>query len=108
MKKQSDALLELFPALRIARESSWPSLRRDFIAAVTVALFAIPQSMAYALIAGAPPATGIWTGAIASILGAAFGSSEFVVNGPTNAISVLLAANAVLFASRGDPLQMIV
>jgi sulfate permease, SulP family len=108
MKKRTSAIVELFPALRIARESTSSSLRRDFIAAVTVALFTIPQSMAYAIIAGVPPATGIWTGAIASILGAAFGSSEFVVNGPTNAISVLLAANAGFFAARGDPLEMIV
>ena len=82
--------------------------RRDAIAALTVALFTIPQVMAYALIAGMPPAAGIWAAVAASILGAAFGSSEFLVNGPTNAMSVLLAANASRFAGHGDPVAMIV
>jgi SulP family sulfate permease len=82
--------------------------RRDAIAAVTVALFTIPQAMAYALIAGMPPAAGIWAAVVASILGSAFGSSEFLVNGPTNAMSVLLAANVGLFAAHGDPIGSIV
>ncbi|HTF33076.1 MAG TPA: SulP family inorganic anion transporter [Myxococcota bacterium] len=82
--------------------------RRDAVAALTVALFTIPQAMAYALIAGMPPAAGIWAAVVASILGAAFGSSEFLVNGPTNAMSVLLAANAGLFAAHGDPVASIV
>jgi SulP family sulfate permease len=64
--------------------------------------------MAYALIAGFPPAAGLATAVAASILGAAFGSSEFLVNGPTNAISVMLAANAALFAAQGDPVQAII
>jgi SulP family sulfate permease len=82
--------------------------RRDAVAALTVALFTIPQAMAYALIAGMPPASGIWAAVAASILGAAFGSSEFLINGPTNAMSVLLAANAALFAAGGDPVGMII
>jgi SulP family sulfate permease len=83
-------------------------LRPDFVAGLTVALFTIPQAMAYALIAGVPPAAGIATSVVASILGAAFGSSEFLINGPTNAISVMLAANAALFASQGNALDAIV
>ena len=82
--------------------------RRDGIAALTVALFTVPQAMAYALIAGMPPVAGIWSAVVASILGAAFGSSEFLVNGPTNAMSVLLAANASRFAAGGNPVAMIV
>ena len=66
---------------------------------MTIALFTVPQAMAYALIAGFPPAGGIATAVVASILGAAFGSSEFLINGPTNAISVMSAANAALFAA---------
>lgn len=84
------------------------TFRHDLLAGLTVALFTIPQAMAYALIAGFPPMAGIFTAVAASILGALFGSSEFLVNGPTNAISVMLAANVAVFASRGDPVQMIV
>ncbi len=84
------------------------TFRADFIAGITVALFTIPQAMAYALIAGFPPAVGILTAVVASIAGAVFGSSEFLVNGPTNAIAVMLAANAALFATHGDPVSTIV
>ena len=45
------------------------------------------------------------TAVAASILGAAFGSSEFLVNGPTNAIAVMLAAHIALSADLGDPVS---
>lgn len=98
----------LFPFLRTLREYRVANLRPDFIAGLTTALFTVPQAMAYALIAGFPPALGIATAAVASILGAAFGSSEFLINGPTNAISVMLAAYAGLFAAQQDPVKAIV
>ncbi len=83
-------------------------VRRDLIAGLTVALFTIPQAMAYALVAGFPPSAGIMTAVVASILGAAFGSSEFLVNGPTNAIAVMLAAHIALSADLGDPVSSII
>jgi len=82
--------------------------RRDFWAGLTVALFTIPQAMAYALIAGMPPSAGIATAVVASILGAVFGSSEFLINGPTNAISVMIASNVALLGGQGDPHRTIV
>ena len=98
----------LFPFVRTLRDYRASYLRRDLMAGLTTALFTIPQGMAYALIAGFPPAAGVTTSVVASILGAAFGSSEFLINGPTNAISVMLAGNAALFAANGDPVQAIV
>jgi SulP family sulfate permease len=98
----------VLPFLRTLRGYRGRELRPDLIAGLTVALFAIPQAMAYALIAGVPPAAGIATAVAASIFGAAFGSSEFLINGPTNAISVMLAANAALFAAQGDAVSAIV
>ncbi len=83
-------------------------MRPDLIAGLTVALFTIPQAMAYALIAGFPPASGLATAIAASILGAAFGSSEFLINGPTNAIAVMLAANAALFAAQGNAVSAVI
>jgi SulP family sulfate permease len=78
-----ESLLErLLPFVRTLREYQSGYIRRDLMAALTVALFTIPQGMAYALIAGFPPAAGITTSVVASILGAAFGSSEFLINGP--------------------------
>lgn len=96
------------PFPRLLRSYNAEKARQDTVAGLTVALFTIPQGMAYALIAGFPPLAGISTAVAASILGAVFGSSEFLVNGPTNAISVMLAANASLFAAQGDAVQAIV
>jgi SulP family sulfate permease len=98
----------LFPFVRTFRNYRADQLRPDLVAGLTVALFAIPQAMAYALIAGFTPTAGIMTAAVAAILGAAFGSSEFLINGPTNALSVMLAANVALFAGSGDPVKAVV
>ncbi len=101
----ADRLLPFLPTLRRYRASQ---LRPDLVAGLTTALFTVPQAMAYALIAGFPPSAGIATAVAASILGAAFGSSEFLINGPTNAICVMLAGNGALLAAHGDPLQAVV
>jgi len=98
----------ILPILPILRNYSVVKAQRDFVSALTVALFTIPQAMAYALIAGFPPAAGIATAIVASIFGAIFGSSEFLINGPTNAISAMLAANAAVLASHGDPKELVV
>jgi SulP family sulfate permease len=98
----------LLPLLRTLREYRREYARPDFIAGLTVALFAVPQAMAYALVAGFPPSAGLSTAVIAAILGAAFGSSEFLINGPTNAISVMLAAHAAVLGAHGDPVGSVV
>ncbi|MEP7123002.1 MAG: SulP family inorganic anion transporter [Byssovorax sp.] len=99
--KHESALVRVFPLARTLRGYRAAAARHDLVAGLTVALFTIPQAMAYAIIAGIPPAAGIFGAAVASILGAAFGSSEFLVNGPTNALSVMLAATAALM-TRSD------
>lgn len=101
------ALDRLFPFARALRAYHFDAFRLDLLAGLTVALFTIPQALAYALIFGYPPLAGIGTAVVASILGAVFGSSEFLVNGPTNAISVMLLASAPAFAAIGDPLVVI-
>jgi SulP family sulfate permease len=65
-------------------------LRRDVIAGLTVATVAVPQAMAYALIAGIPPTYGLYTAIVMTALGSLFGSSRFLMNGPTNAISLVV------------------
>ncbi len=102
------SLERVLPFVRTIRGYRASYFRRDFVAGLTTALFTVPQGMAYALIAGFPPAAGIATSVVASILGAAFGSSEFLINGPTNAISVMIAANAALFAAHGDPVEAVI
>lgn len=74
--------------------SSWrPVLprpdRRDLVAGVNVALVLVPQSLAYAVLAGMPPAVGLTVGAVATIAAAPFVSSPFLQTGPV-AITALL------------------
>lgn len=63
---------------------------RDLIAAISIALVLIPQSLAYAVIAGFPPAAGLMVGIVATIAAAPFVSSPFLQTGPV-AITALLA-----------------
>src|SRR6516162_10156339 len=82
-------------------------LRRDLIAGVTVATVAVPQAMAYALIAGIPPTYGLYTAIVMTALASLFGSSSHLMNGPTNAISlVVFGAVAGLSTSPDDPERM--
>jgi SulP family sulfate permease len=69
---------------------SWTYLRRDVVAGLTVATVAVPQAMAYALIAGLPPQYGLYTAIVLTALASIFGSSRFLINGPTNAISLVV------------------
>ena len=65
-------------------------LRRDLVAGLTVAAIAVPQAMAYALIAGAPPHCGLYSAIVVTALASVFGSSSHLINGPTNAISLVV------------------
>jgi SulP family sulfate permease len=81
----------------------WSDLRRDGIAGLTVAAVAVPQAMAYAQIAGIEPRYGLYTAIVMTALGSLFGSSSHLINGPTNAISlVVLSAVAGLAGVNGD------
>lgn len=62
----------------------------DFKAGLNVALLAIPQGMAYALVAGLPIHYGLLGSAIAALMGGLFGGGRFITLGPTNATAVLL------------------
>lgn len=79
------------------------NLRPDAVAGLTVAVVAIPQSIAYAAIAGLPPAYGLYTAAVASIVGALWGSSSYLSTGPTNASSLLVLAILLPLAPAGSP-----
>jgi sulfate permease, SulP family len=87
---------------------AWPrvtptSLRADLVAGITVALVAIPQSLAYAQLSGVPPIYGLYAAFIPSIVGALFGSSAILSTGPVAMTSLLTAASVgVLVAPATD------
>lgn len=66
------------------------ALRADLLASATVIFMAVPQGIAYAMIAGLPPAAGLYAAALPAIVGSLFRSSPYVVAGPTNALSLLV------------------
>lgn len=88
----------LFPILNTFKEYSATSLNPDCKAALNVALLAIPQGMAYALVSGLPIQYGLLGSAVAPIMGSVFSKSKFITLGPTNATAVLLFG---VFASIG-------
>jgi high affinity sulfate transporter 1 len=77
-------------------------LRRDIVAGVTLAAYAIPVSLAYASLAGLPPHYGIYCYLVAGIAYALFGTSRQLAVGPTSAISLLVGTTVAGMAG-GDP-----
>lgn len=86
------------------------TLGADLGAAATVAALAIPQGIAYALIAGLPPAMGLYAASVPAIAAGFLRSSRHVVAGPTNALSLLVGGSvAGISASEGaDPVAIAV
>lgn len=79
-----------FSFIKEAKEYSFTKFKADIIAALTVAIVALPQSMAYAIIAGVNPKYGLYAAIVPVILSSLFGSSKFLIAGPTNAISMVV------------------
>ena len=69
---------------------SWGKTRDDLVAGVTVAAISLPQAMAYALIAGVDPRFGLYSAIVVTLVASIFGSSSHLINGPTNAISLVV------------------
>jgi SulP family sulfate permease len=80
----------------------WTGLRRDVLAGLTVATVAVPQAMAYALIAGIDPIYGLYTAIVMTALASLFGSSSHLINGPTNAISLVVFSAVAAAADRPE------
>ena len=68
------------------------TLKADAIAGLTVALVLVPQSMAYAQLAGLPAYVGLYTSFLPVIIAAIFGSSRQLATGPVAIVSLMTAA----------------
>ncbi len=79
--------------------------RHDLVAGATVAAIAIPQAMAYALIAGVDPRFGLYSAIVVTIIASIFGSSSHLINGPTNAISLVVFSVLAPFDAAFDAYQ---
>jgi SulP family sulfate permease len=78
------------PALDSLRRYTLADGRADVVAGLSVAAVAVPQAMAYAMIAGLPVEYGLYTAIFMTAIGALLDSSRQLINGPTNAISIAL------------------
>ena len=78
------------------------SLRIDFIAGLTVALVLIPQSMAYAQLAGLPAYYGLYAAFLPPMVASLFGSSRQLATGPVAVVSLMTAASLEPLATAGS------
>src|SRR4030065_136592 len=78
------------------------TLRADLIAGLTVALVLIPQSMAYAQLAGLPAYFGLYAAFLPPMVAALFGSSRQLATGPVAVVSLLTGAALDPIAASGS------
>ncbi|MCL5270808.1 MAG: SulP family inorganic anion transporter [bacterium] len=91
------------PFLNWFEEYSLHQLKADFVAGLTVALVLIPQSMAYAQLAGLPVYYGLYAAFLPPIVGAMFGSSHQLATGPVAVVSLMTCAALQPLAAAGSP-----
>ena len=68
------------------------TLRSDLIAGITVAMILVPQSMAYAALAGLPVVYGLYASFLPVIVASLWGASRFLHTGPVAMLSLMSAA----------------
>ncbi|MGY8907150.1 MAG: SulP family inorganic anion transporter [Pseudomonadales bacterium] len=98
--------LKKLPALVWLKTYNKSALQADAMAAIIVTIMLIPQSLAYAMLAGLPPATGLYASILPLLAYALFGSSRTLAVGPVAIIS-LLSANAVGLAHINSGLNVL-
>jgi high affinity sulfate transporter 1 len=79
----------------------WQYLRHDALAALVVAAISVPESLGFAVIAGLPPVTGLYTALLAPIVFGLVASTRRLVVGADSATAALVASGALLVAQAG-------
>ena len=92
----------LFPFLKWFKQYGLETLRMDAISGLTVALVLIPQSMAYAQLAGLPAYYGLYASFLPPMVAALFGSSRQLATGPVAIVSLMTAASLGPLATAGS------
>lgn len=90
-----------FPVLDWGRDYDKSALSNDLMAAVIVTIMLIPQSLAYALLAGLPPEAGLYASIAPILLYAVFGTSRALAVGPVAVVSLMTAAALGNIADQG-------
>ncbi|MEW6185629.1 MAG: SulP family inorganic anion transporter [Thermodesulfobacteriota bacterium] len=93
---------KIFPFMEWFKNYNSMTLRADAIAGLTVALVLIPQSMAYAQLAGLPTYYGLYAAFLPPMVAALFGSSRQLATGPVAIVSMMTAASLAPLATVGS------
>ncbi|MFH2124227.1 MAG: SulP family inorganic anion transporter [Pseudomonadota bacterium] len=96
-------LTKIFPFLAWFQDYNGGKFKLDFVAGITVALVLIPQSMAYAQLAGLPAYYGLYAAFLPPMIAALFGSSRQLGTGPVAVVSLMSAASLEPLATAGSP-----
>jgi sulfate permease, SulP family len=96
----------LVPALAWLRTYDRSLLGSDLLAALIVTIMLIPQSLAYAMLAGLPPHVGLYASMLPLVGYALFGSSRTLAVGPVAVVSLMTAAAIGKVAAPGSPEQL--
>lgn len=96
------SLARWFPILDWGRRYNGATLTSDLLAAVIVTIMLIPQSLAYAMLAGLPPQVGLYASVAPLLAYAVFGTSRTLAVGPVAVISLMTAAAVSQVATPGS------
>ena len=96
-------LSKILPIFDWGRTYNQLTFTNDLVAAVIVTVMLIPQSLAYALLAGLPPEMGLYASILPIVLYAIFGTSRVLAVGPVAVVSLLTAAAVGKIAIPGTP-----
>lgn len=91
------------PILQWSKTYDRDTLTSDLVAAVIVTIMLIPQSLAYALLAGLPPQMGLYASILPLVAYAVFGTSRVLAVGPVAVVSLMTAAAVGNLALQGTP-----
>ena len=95
--------LPSLPVLQWGRQYNRDTLLGDGVAALIVTVMLIPQSLAYAMLAGLPPEVGLYASVAPLLLYAVFGTSRVLAVGPVAVVSLMTAAAIGQHAVAGTP-----
>jgi sulfate permease, SulP family len=90
------------PILDWGRRYSRHTLTNDLVAAVIVTIMLVPQSLAYAMLAGLPPEVGLYASMAPLLAYAVFGSSRTLSVGPVAVVSLMTAAALAKVTEQGS------
>ncbi len=94
---------DIVPFIPWLRRYNRHYLKVDLFAGLTVAVVALPQSMAYAIIAGLPVQYGLYASIVPTIIGCLWGSSAQLITGPTTTASLVVFSALSSIAQPGSP-----